>query len=145
MVSSELKKTLSLDQDVRLQLEGTDGVVNGKISLINEIPDLSSKLFEVRVEIMDDVDVSVGDFSEVKFVKKSYTATLVPSTAIVRKGIEKYVFLYSEGLLKKVVLETGLSKGDWIEVITDELMVGDEIVLRGQNNLKDDDDVQVIE
>jgi RND family efflux transporter MFP subunit len=145
MVSSELKKTLSLEQDVRLYLESVEGPVNGQISLMNEIPDLKSKLFEVRIEIMDDVPVSVGDFSEVKFVKKSYEAILIPSTAIVRKGIEKYVFLYKDGDLTKVVLETGLSKGEWIEIITDGIMLGDSVVLRGQNNLREDDEVEVVE
>jgi RND family efflux transporter MFP subunit len=145
MVSSELKKTLVLDQNVRLQLEDNKNTINGKISLINEIPDMNNKLFEVRIQIEDNIAVSVGNFSEVEFVTKSYDTLLLPSSAIVRKGIEKYVFVYEENNLKKVLLETGLSKGDWIEIITDELNDSSMIVVRGQNNLRIEDQVEVIE
>ncbi len=145
MVPGELKKTLTLDQDVHLSLEGIDHIVPGKISTINEIPDLSSKLFEVAVEIMEDVNIGVGDFTEVEFVTKSYKALLVPSTAIVRKGIEKYVFTYDNDQLEKVVLETGLSSGDQIEVISDELNESSTIIIRGQNDLRVDDKILIIE
>lgn len=145
MVLSEIKKNLQLEQDVTLILEGIDGAVNGKIGSINEIPDISNKLFEVRIRITDDVDISVGDFSEVKFVTQSYEALLVPSAAIVRKGIEKYIFVYESDTLKKIVLETGLSKGEWIEVISDELDENSKVVVRGQENLREEDVVEIIE
>ena len=145
MVSGELKKSLSLDQDVKLSLEGIDQMIHGKVSVINEIPDMNNKLFEVRIIIIEDVNIGVGDFSEVEFITKSYETNLVPSTAIVRKGIEKYVFTYDDEILKKVVLETGLSNGEWIEAISDELNESSIIVIRGQNDLRVDDVIQIIE
>lgn len=145
MVSGELKKTLELDQAVRLSLEGVDQAIQGKVNTINEIPDLNNQLFEVRIEILEDFDISVGDFSEVEFVTQSYETLLVPSTAVVRKGIEKYVFLYENDRLKKVVLDTGLSKGQWIEVITNDLKESSAIVVRGQDDLRADDIVKIIE
>ncbi len=143
MVASELKKTLQLGQDVRLTIEGVDHVVRGQVKSINEIPDLASKLFEVRVEIMENVPVGVGDFSQVEFVTQAYQAILVPADAIVRKGIEKYVFTYENETLKKVVLETGLSKDNWVEVISDELDGSSTIVIRGQNELHEGDQVLI--
>lgn len=145
MVASELKKTLQLGQDVRLTIEGVDQVVRGQVSAINEIPDLASKLFEVRIEIMEEVSIGVGDFSQVEFVTQSYTAILVPADAIVRKGIEKYVFVYENESLRKVILETGLSKDKWVEVITDELDSSSTIVIRGQNNLREGDKIMIKE
>lgn len=143
MVASELKKTLQLGQDVRLTIEGVDHVVQGQVNSINEIPDLASKLFEVRVEIMEDVPIGVGDFSQVEFVTQAYQAILVPADAVVRKGIEKYVFTYENEILKKVVLETGLSKDNWVEVISDELNAASTIVIRGQNELREGDQVLI--
>lgn len=145
MVSGELKKTLKLNQDVRLSVEGVDRPVSGKVSAINEIPDLTSKLFEIRVQIMEDVPVGVGDFSEAEFITQSYPAILVPADAVVRKGIEKYVFVYENETLKKVVLETGLSKGNWVEVITDEISISSSIVIRGQNELREGDKIMIKE
>ena len=145
MVSGELKKSLIIGQEVRLSLEGIDELIHGKVCVINEIPDINSKLFEVHIKITEVVNVGVGDYSEVVFITKSYDANLVPSTAIVRKGIEKYVFTYDDEILKKVVLETGLSNGEWIEVITDELNALSTIIIRGQNDLRVDDVIRIIE
>lgn len=144
MVASELKKSLQLGQDVRLTLEGVDHPVMGQVKTINEIPDLVSKLFEVRIEIQEDVPVGVGDFSQAEFITQSYETILVPADAVVRKGIEKYVFVYENEGLKKVVLETGLSKGNWVEVISNELNASSTIVIRGQNELREGDEVRIL-
>jgi len=145
MVASELKKTLQLDQEVRLTIEGVDHMVRGQVRTINEIPDFSNKLFEVRIEILEEIPVGVGDFSEVEFVTQSYQAILVPADAVVRKGIEKYVFVYENQSLIKVVLETGLSKDNWVEVISDDLTTSSTIVIRGQNELREGDKILIKE
>jgi hypothetical protein len=78
------------------------------------------------------------------FVIDTYEAVLVPSKAIVRKSGEKYIFQYDQGELVKVSVETGFSKGDWIE-ITNMDSADFEFVISGQNFISEFDKVVVVE
>lgn len=144
MVSSELKKILKLNQKVRLKLEGLTNYSEGVITSIDEVPNLDSKLFKVKIEIEED-SIDIGDFAEIEFITKYYKAKLVPSISIVRRGNEKYLFKYENEMLKKVLIETGLSKENLIEVISDEIDENTKIIVSGQNNLNVNDDINIVE
>jgi RND family efflux transporter MFP subunit len=142
MVSSDLKRMLSIGDEVNLMTEVADSLT-GSIANINELPDPQSKLYEVRILVTSTNELFVGDYTEVIFTTEKYEALLVPSKAVVRKGIEQFIWVYKNEILEKVVVETGLSKGDWIEIKNIDEVVS--IVIGGQNNLSTNDEFKIIE
>ncbi len=70
--------------------------------------------------------------------------TAVPRDALVLRRQGAYVFVLNEGVAKKVEVTTDLAQGAMIAVIGD-LSAGQQVVVRGNERLRDQQAVQVIE
>ncbi len=143
-VSSDLKKLLTVGDEVRVKLDGDDiKAQKGIVYQINELPDISTKLFEVLIEVGEAEEYIVGDYAEVEFVIERYEALMVPMQAVITNGTSKYVYLHEDGELKRQLIETGRTSGVWIEVKNLNSIM--EVVIRGQNQLTRDSDFIIIE
>jgi multidrug efflux pump subunit AcrA (membrane-fusion protein) len=142
MLSSELTKKLSVGTPVELKFED-ETIIPGKVSYVSVEADPLSRLYETRVTFDYD-EVLLGEFVELTFVMDSYEAVLVPSMAIVRKNGEKYIYQYIDDQLIKMNVETGLSSGEWIELIGVDKMQFD-YVISGQNFVSLEDKIVVLE
>lgn len=142
-ISSDLKKSLSLNDQVSLKLDKIEEVRKGSIYQINELPDPQTKLFEMLIQVNDDVDISIGDFSEIEFVIERYEAILVPTQSIVRSGMDQYVYVFDNDEVVKQVVKTGLSKGTWIELKDFNKL--EQVVVKGQNQLTLKSEVIVVD
>ncbi len=69
---------------------------------------------------------------------------IIPSAAIVFAENKKSVFVIKEGKAHKVSIETGISNDEFTEVLSG-LGVGDQVVVLGMNNLKENSKVTVLE
>jgi RND family efflux transporter MFP subunit len=142
MISSDLKRKIDINDQVVIKTE-METVLSGTIANINKIPDPQSKLYEVRILLDDKESLLVGDYTEVVFTTESYEAVLVPSQAVVRKGIQQFVWVYENDVIEKRIVELGLSKDEYIEIKnTDQNFT---LVISGQNNLSPNDTVKVVE
>ncbi|MCX7552681.1 efflux RND transporter periplasmic adaptor subunit [Marinicella sp. S1101] len=68
----------------------------------------------------------------------------VPRDALVLRRQGAHLFVVKEGLAHKVEVETGLASGDMIAV-KGEVAVGDEVVIRGNERLRDQQTIQLME
>ena len=68
----------------------------------------------------------------------------VPRDALVLRRTGAHVFIVKEGKAIKVEVTTGLAQGELIAVSGD-LAVGDEVVIRGNERLRDQQDVVITE
>jgi len=66
----------------------------------------------------------------------SYTALVVPRSAVLGEGPESYLFTVNEGLARRVPVQTGADLSDLIEV-SGALEVGDVVVVSGNYQLTD--------
>jgi RND family efflux transporter MFP subunit len=81
----------------------------------------------IAVGMLADVWLSIGDTS---------SSIIVPKDAIVRRQDEQIVVVISDdNLTRMVVVQTGHSVGDWIEVF-DAVTAGDRVVVRGNERLE---------
>jgi RND family efflux transporter MFP subunit len=143
-VSSDLKRLLSIDDEVTVYVDGDHKEPHkGRIAKINEIPDNQTKLFEIHIEAADSYDYIIGEYAEIEYVVDTYMAYLVPSESIVRSNTESYIFILENDQVKKVKVTTGLSKDTWIEVKeVDEVK---RVLIKGQNSVVDGELVQEVE
>jgi multidrug efflux pump subunit AcrA (membrane-fusion protein) len=57
----------------------------------------------------------------------------------------RYLFVEKNGKAKRVEVTLGDRFDDKVEVVSDELKVGDKVIISGQSRLVDGVDVQVVE
>lgn len=143
-ISGDLKKMLNIDDSVTLKLDGkSDDTLLGNIYQINELPDMSSKLFEMLIQVDDTNNLNIGDYTEIEFVIERYEALMIPTESIIRSGMNQYVYTYDNGQVTKLLIDTGLTKGVWIEVKDFYEIL--QVVVRGQNQLTTGSQVVVVE
>lgn len=139
--------TVTEDQEARLSSEFLPGrMFEGWVKRISPIVDPTSGTFKVTVGVRPGVTPPPpGLFVNVRIVTdRRETAVLVPKRAIVYEGGERYVFVVADGVAKKVRLAAGYEEGDFVEVL-EQVAAGDSVVVLGQNGLKDQSAVRIVE
>ena len=117
---------------------------------VSPVLDTSSRTMSVKLRFdKKDERVKVGMYGRVKLVTTTIqNAIIVPSSAIVQKHEEPYIFVVnraggSQGTVRLQKVEEGISVDNKTEII-DGLVVGDEIVIKGQSLLNEGSKVNVV-
>lgn len=99
--------------------------------------------FTIRVEFDDPKNLArEGLFARVEITSEKRIAIMVPKDAVVERGPMKMVFAVKEGTVKQVMVDVLRQKGDMVEVRS-ELKAGDEVVVTGNEILRDGAKVNV--
>lgn len=120
---------------------------NGKIYRIHPTINAATRTFMVEIITPNkDEKLRPGMFGRVDIKLKSYVAMVVPAIAVQQQeGTNtRFVFLNNNGIAKRVNVKLGKRFNDKLEIISDELKVGDELVVVGQANLMDNYKINVI-
>lgn len=153
MIETEISQydvdNIKLGQIVEISRNGEDTIYEGKVSNINPTAVVSQQSSIVPVEI---------DIVSKSHYKPNYTvnveietdtneqAKVVPYEALVRDEENNHiVFKFVEGKAEKIIVERGINGPLRTEIITDEVQVGDTILLDPPIDLKDGDAVEIIE
>lgn len=117
---------------------------DGEVSLISPTANALDRTFEVRVKPDKQGDMlRAGMFAEVNLVTEQYAnALLVPTTAVITEGDQSFVFVVNNDQVEKRPVTVGLHKKDMTQ-IKSGLVLGEQVVLSGQNSLKSGDVVAV--
>ncbi|MFV0591203.1 MAG: efflux RND transporter periplasmic adaptor subunit [Draconibacterium sp.] len=118
----------------------------GKVSLVYPTIDPSTRTFTVEITIPNaDKKLRPGMFSRVDVNLGEKETIVVPaSTVMMLDGTnQRYVFIEKNGVAKFVKVEIGTRFDDRLEIMSNELNVGDKLVIYGQVNLNDGDLVEV--
>lgn len=95
------------------------------------------------IQVEDANNLNIGDYSEIEFVIERHEVLMIPTESIIRSGMDQYVYTYENDQVTKLLIDTGLTKGVWIEVKNlDEIL---QVVVRGQNQLTAGSQVVVVE
>ncbi|MDA3865228.1 MAG: efflux RND transporter periplasmic adaptor subunit [Salinivirgaceae bacterium] len=121
-------------------------VFDGRIYKLHPTIDAATRTFKVEILIDNKKELlRPGMYAKVAIHLKSELALLVPAIAVVKEDgtNNRYVFIHENGIARKVSVEVGMRKNDRIEVISDKIKPGVELVVAGQSKLMNGDEVEV--
>lgn len=117
-----------------------DRVYNGKVSIVYPTIDKNSRTFTVEVRIPNnDETLRPGMYGTINFFIGETNTVVAPSIAVLKlQGANnRYIFVNNNGKAKRVEVTLGKRFDDQVELISNELNEGDEIVVVGQARLLD--------
>jgi membrane fusion protein, multidrug efflux system len=120
---------------------------DGEIFRIHPTINPASKTFNVEVKINNNKELlRPGMFSRIELEFNQEPAIILPANVVLQQlgTNERYVFLRVNGKAQRVQVKIGKRFDDRLEIISDELKQGDEIIISGHNNLLDKDEIEVV-
>ena len=118
---------------------------SGRVRTLVPVGDQQSRLYEIRLAVDADGWSSGQGVRLSVPAAVSRTATVVPRDALVmrREGITVFR-LAGDSTVEQVSVTTGIADGDYIEV-SDGILPGDRVVIRGNERLRDGQAVDAAE
>ncbi len=85
-------------------------------------------------------------FATIEIKLKDVEAVVVPAISVLKlEGTnERYVFVNDQGKAKQINVKPGKRFDDKIELISNQIKVGDELIVEGQANLLDGSAIEII-
>jgi len=152
----QLKAVISVSEKYYTQLKtGTtlkitseiypDKAFLGKVDRIYPTIDPLSRSFKIEVKVNSEGKLRPGMFSQADLNLGEVEAILVPDISIIQQeGTNiRYVFINQNGVAKRVKVELGERINDKLEVISNEIKAGDELIIAGQAVIMDGSKVKV--
>ncbi len=123
----------------------SDASFKAVVARISPIVDPETGTFKISIEVSDaSRRLKPGMFGRIGIVFDMHANALqIPRSAIVENGGQSSVFVVSEGVVERRVISTGYAESGQIEILKG-LDGTDEIVVVGQNGLKDGSKISVI-
>ncbi len=141
----ELNK-LKANQLALVQVDARENeIFEGHIKRISPVVDANSGTFKVTVEVSDPFDkLKPGMFGRVGIVYANHKDTLlIDKSALLTDEEQPTVFSIRDNKAYKSIVETGFTENGKIEILSG-LQTGDKVVIAGQNSLKHESLVEVL-
>lgn len=140
------KAELKTGQTAYVSVSSSERPYTATIDRISPVVDSDTGTIRVTVAIRGhDSGLRPGMFSRIGVIYDTHEDTvLVPKSALITQDNEYFVFTAREGKASKIMVETGFSDSDNIEIL-EGVTVDDLVVTMGQRNLKDQADIEIIE
>ncbi len=138
---------IKLGQKAEIRLDATNGTVyHGSVWRISPIVDPASGTVKVTVAVKDEyASLKPGMFARVKIIYDIHkNSLLIPKHAVLSEDGSETVFVIKDSTAIRQTVETGYSNDFYFEIISG-LSAGDQVVVVGQNGLKDSSKVEIIQ
>lgn len=125
----------------------TDKEFKGIIEIVSPVIDATTHTFQVQIKISNAGGVlRPGMFARIGVDFDKINAKVVPYQAVLKLqgSNERYVYVNNNGVAKRVKVQMGKRYDDKIEILSDELKEGDQLVVVGQARLEDGVKVNVV-
>jgi RND family efflux transporter MFP subunit len=121
-----------------------DRTFSGKVARIAQSVDTATRTMAVELDVNNkDGKLTPGTFCQVRWpVSRTGPSLLVPSGSVASTTGRSFVIRIRNGKTEWVDVKTGVASGPLIEVFGD-LRAGDEIAMRGTDELRAGTDVQI--
>lgn len=145
-VSEVLQPFLRVGDPVTVTIPSLDDAeVEGTIFSVASVVSQSNALYEVRIDLPETLEVSVGMFARAHFSTNSRANTVVvPTEAILTREDAQFVYIVEGSTAYRVEVTTGLIGETETEILTG-LNGGEQLVTRGQSYLSDGAPVRITE
>ncbi|MBN2613611.1 MAG: efflux RND transporter periplasmic adaptor subunit [Bacteroidales bacterium] len=120
----------------------------GEIFRTYPVIDPMSHSFTIELKIYNPGEkLRPGMFCRVNLELGEVKALVVPSLAVLKMqgSNQRYVFVEKNGIAKRVLVEIGKRYDDVVEIISNELKEGDNLIISGQARLIDGVAVEIVE
>lgn len=140
---------LSVKKGTKVELKSSlypDRVFNGTVSIVYPTIDPASRTFTVEIKIPnEDEALRPGMYGTINFFIGNTETVVAPAIAVLKlQGAnDRYVFVNKDGKAKRVAVRLGKRFEDKIELISDEIQEGDELIVVGQGRLVDGSPLQI--
>ncbi|MBY5993883.1 efflux RND transporter periplasmic adaptor subunit [Ferrimonas balearica] len=133
-------------QEAQLTIAGLAQVQPAKVLRIAPVVDADTGTFKITLEVANPRGLlKAGMFSRARLRFDTHDNTLVvPRMALLRQDQGHAVFVVAEGQAQSRTVTLGYEDGESVEILTG-LAVGEQVVVRGQHQLKDEAQVEVID
>ena len=115
-------------------------IFEGQVSIVYPTIDPAARTVTVEVKIPnDDEALRPGMYGTINFFIGNTETVVVPAIAVLKlQGAnDRYVFINKDGKAKRVSVNLGKRFEDKIELISDEIQEGDELIVVGQGRVID--------
>lgn len=116
----------------------TDKEFKGIIEIVSPVIDATTHTFQVQIKISNAGGVlRPGMFARIGVDFDKIKAKVVPYQSVLKLqgSNERYVFLNDNGTAKRIKVQIGKRYDDKVEIMSDELKEGDQLVVVGQARL----------
>lgn len=135
-------QTAILESDVYPQ-----DIFQAKIQTIYPTVNAATRTFTVELRIDNSAyKLRPGMYSKVTLEMGDRKALLVPSLAVIKQTgtNNRYVFLREGNVARKIQVKLGERVDDEVELISDQIQQGAELIYAGHTNLMDGDKIQLV-
>lgn len=124
-----------------------DQLFEGTINKVYPTIDAATRTFQIELLIKNNQEVlRPGMFATIEIELKDVEAVVMPAISVLKlEGTnERYVFVNDQGKAKQINVKLGKRFDDKIELISNQIKVGDELIVEGQANLLDGSAIEII-
>jgi membrane fusion protein (multidrug efflux system) len=124
-----------------------DKIIPGKVMRVYPTLDPASRTFTIEVKTANKQELlRPGMFCRVSLDLGEVMALVVPAVAVLKMqgSNERYLFLEENGTAHRVTVEIGKRFDDKLEVISDQIREGSNLIVSGQARLVEGDPVKVV-
>lgn len=136
VVTPQVYQAIGLGKEITVTADGQEA--QGKISLVNPIPDQRTNLYLVEFTLDNEGHQLLGGvFAQARLtIEEKDNALVIPKEAIIIEGNEAYVFTAEDGSAHKKSIKTGIDSGEQVEIL-EGLKEGERVVIKGQHYLEE--------
>ncbi|MEW6410030.1 MAG: efflux RND transporter periplasmic adaptor subunit [Nitrospirota bacterium] len=124
----------------------TGKVFSGKVVNIAPLADPLSRTFKTKIEIDNpQMLLHPGMFARVTIVVgEKPKARVVPIDAVIEREGSEVIFVVRANEANLIKVKTGLKDNKFVELLNEDLKMGEQVIVQGHQNLKDKDKVSIV-
>lgn len=136
---------IEVGNTAEIEIEGATKTYTGKVSEINPVAGKESKKYPVKIVIENaQKELKKGMYANVNLDSGTRNTFVVNKSSIVLRDLFSYIYVNEGGVAREIRVDRGYSKGNDLEIISEELTEGMEIVVDGQYILENRDKLKVV-
>ncbi len=149
IVSLSEQYFLSVKKGTKVELKSNlypDRVFEGSVNIVYPTIDPASRTFNVEIKIPNqDEALRPGMYGTINFYIGNTETVVAPAIAVLKLqgSNDRYVFLNRDGKAKRVAVTLGKRFEDKVELISNEIHEGDELIVVGQGRLVDGSPISI--
>lgn len=146
-VQENIINSLKIKDKVKVWVKAIgEGELEGEIISVGVAADVKTQNYPIKVKLPNDKgQLKGGMFAEVQIsTDKKENLIVVPVASIVNEGEEKVIYVLNGDKAEKREIKTGILNNEFIQVV-EGVKEGETVLVKGQNFIKDDSKLQVVE
>jgi HlyD family secretion protein len=132
---------LAVGMRAELKLPGVEGLVSGRVRLLNQEVDKASRTGKVRMALDDASRAHIGAFASGQVELARREGVGVPAAALERDGEQARLDVVRDGNVEVRQVKAGIADGDWVEIQAG-VADGESVVARAAAFLRPGDRVR---